>query len=122
MIRALTKFLYSLFTAICYIALIVVIVFAAGVFLYSPEGRKSTNNKARVNNDLKIVMAQDEVKKALLEPSSARFEGSYVSNLGAVCGTVYAKNGFGGITKNFFVHLYGKTDFFQRPIKTELCD
>ena len=41
---------------------------------------------------------QERVRKQLKDPSSAIFDAVTVSETGAICGTVNARNGFGGYT------------------------
>ncbi len=59
--------------------------------------REFSNNVAKRN---KISYAQDNVSKALKDPSSAIFSGGYISDSGAICGYVNGKNSFGAYTGN----------------------
>lgn len=56
-------------------------------------------NSPAVRDALLIVKAQDAVRTRLRDPSSATFSGEHVGRDGVfVCGTVNARNGFGGMS------------------------
>lgn len=61
---------------------------------------ESTPAERQVREDsIREIMAEDVVKARLRDPESARFEHvrtSRATGLPVVCGTVNAKNGFGG--------------------------
>jgi hypothetical protein len=92
--------------AMLFIAIMVVGIFRAGCS--QPKGREATADQLisapmtpRPLDDAELqASAQIEVRKNLKDPESARFAGVRVhrskAGIAAVCGSVNAKNGFGG--------------------------
>lgn len=66
----------------------------------APRTSSEPNSSSKVANDTGyIIVAREHVASKLKDPDSARFDGLYVSRkIGTpvVCGTVNAKNSFGG--------------------------
>ncbi len=123
MIKSIIAFVVFSLKLIAYLGLCLAAFFALIVFTQSFDSKKTNRAPGHsVSNELKIVMAQDEIRKILRDPSSAKFSSSYVAKRGAICGIVSAKNGFGGMNKDHFVYYLGVANVFHKIEQSGLCD
>ncbi len=85
-------------------------VVVVGLFTYAhitepprrrePEAPKPEKRRAEISDFSRVLIAQREITRLLKDPDSAKFGDAYVSRKGAVpvvCGTVNARNSFGGM-------------------------